>query len=300
MPQATPARRDWIDRLQSFDRRWIFLLMGLAIVGPLVHPCNIPLPPTSPMVQSLYDTIEKLHEGDAVYVSVDLDPASLPELKPFFDAVVVHLKRKGVKMAFGTLWYTGPQLVQQWIREVVEPHVAVTGEDGYEGPPDRVYEKNVDYAWLGFREGKTVVINKLASDLWGTYDGRTADGTPLDQVPMMKGRRQLKDFNLVILIAAGSPGAKEFVQQVQTRYHIPMVASVTSVSTTDVSPYYQTGQLLGLSGGMLASAEYEHLVGRKGLGQLAADVLNVGHLVVILAIVFGNVIYFTGRRRRRG
>ena len=46
-------------------------------------------------------------------------------------------------------------------------------------------------------------------------------------IPWLKDKKRLADFDLVILISAGSPGAKEFVQQVQTRYNIPMVASVT-------------------------------------------------------------------------
>ena len=291
-------RKDWFERLQSFDRRWIFLVMGLAIVIPLLYPLNIPFKP-SPMVRSLYNTVEALEEGDVVYLSVDLDPASTPELEPFFRAVVLHLKRKNVKIAIGSTWYAAPPLIERWVRDIVEPQLAVTGRDGYTGAPDRPYKKNVDYSWLGFREGKEAVINRLGSDLRGNYSARAADFTPFDQIAFMKDKNQLKDFDLVILVSAGSPGAKEFVEQVQTRYRLPMVASVTSVMTTDLTPYYQTRQLLGLSGGMLASAEYEQLVGMPGLGHEGADVLNVGHLVVILAILFGNVIYFIGRRRGR-
>lgn len=282
------------ERLQGFDRRWIFLAMGLAIVIPLLAPLNLPFKP-SPMVKALYDTIDSLKEGDVAYLSVDLDPASTPELEPFFRAVVLHLKRKNVKIAIGSTWYAAPPLIERWVREVVEPQQAFPGKDGYEGKPDRPYEKNVDYVWLGFREGKEAVINRLGSDLRGNYSGRAADGTPLDRIPFMKGKDRLGDFDLVILVSAGSPGAKEFVQQVQTRYGIPMVASVTSVMTTDLTPYYQAKQLLGLAGGMLASAEYEQLVGKPGLGAKAADVLSVGHLVVILAIVFGNIIFFSTR-----
>jgi hypothetical protein len=295
-PEA--GKPDWTERLAGFDRRWIFLVMGLAIVVPLLFPLNIPFKP-SPMVKALFDTIENLDEGDVVYVSVDLDPASTPELEPFFRAVMLHLKRKNIKMAIGTTWYQAPPLLERWIREVVEPQQATTGTDGYEGKSDRPYRKNVDYAYLGFREGRDVAINKLGSDLRGNYDHRAADMTPLDEIPLMNGKRRLADFDLVVLVSAGAPGAKEFVQQVQTRYGIPMVASVTSVMTTDLSPYYQSDQLLGLAGGMLASAEYEQLVGKPGLGAKAADVLNVGHLVVILAILFGNFVYFAGRRRGR-
>jgi len=293
-----PRRRDWIDKLQSFDRRWIFLVMGLAIVIPLLFPLNLPFKP-SPMVKALYDTVENLDESDVVYLSLDLDPAATPELEPFFRAVVVHLKRQNVRIAIGSTWYQAPPIMERWIREVIEPQQARQGEGGYEGLSDRPYRKNIDYVNLGFREGRDVAINKLGSDLRGLFDNRAADRTPLDAIDLMKGRRRLGDFDLVILVSAGAPGAKEFVQQVQTRYNIPMVASVTSIMTTDMSPYYQADQLLGLAGGMLAAAEYEQLVGKPGLGAKAADVLNVGHLVVILAILFGNFVFFVGRRQGR-
>jgi len=116
---------------------------------------------------------------------------------------------------------------------------------------------------------------------------------------MMNGIKQLKDFKLLVLVSAGFPGAKEYVQFVQNRYKLRMVAACTAVSTTDLTPYYQAGQLLGLIGGLAAAAEYESLVGKHGSASAGADVLNITHGVVILAIVFGNLIYFIGRRRAR-
>jgi hypothetical protein len=293
------GKKHWTEKLHDFDRRWIFLAMGLAVVLPLLFPIDLPIK-ASPMVKSLYYTVEELREGDVVFVGMDLDPASTPELEPFYRAVALQLKRKNVKIVFATTWYAAPPLVERWLRETIEePLVPAGGEPDYEGAPDRAYRKNVDYVWLGFREGKEAIIQGMGKDLRSTFDRRAADGTLLDAIPMMAGIKQLKDFKLLILISAGFPGVKEYVQQVQTRYDLPMVASCTAVSTTDYTPYYDTGQLLGLAGGMAASAEYEKLVGRLGQATQGAVVLNVGHLVVILAIVLGNVIFFVGRSRRR-
>lgn len=293
-------KKHWSARLQDFDRRWIFLAMGLAVVLPLLFPVNLPIK-ASPMVKSLYYTVEELHEGDVVFLALDLDPASTPELQPFYKAVVLQLKRKNVKIVLATTWYAAPPLVERWIRESIEEPIVndAARAAGYKGAPDRAYKKNVDYVWLGFREGKEAIIQGMGKDLRGTFDNRAADGTPLDDIPMMNGIKQLKDFKLDILVSAGFPGVKEYVQQVQTRYNLPMVASCTAVSTTDLSPYYDTGQLLGLAGGMAASAEYEKLVGLRGQATQGADVLNAGHMVVILAIIFGNIIYFIGRSRKR-
>lgn len=297
MAAAPPKQaKSWTERLQTFDRRWIFLAMGLAVVIPLLIPLGLPVK-ASPMVKAAYFTIDELDEGDTVFISLDLDPASTPELEPFYRAAMLHLKRKGVKMVLATTWYQAPPLIERWIRETLESPIVEPGDPSYSGPPDRPYERNVDYAWLGFREGKEVVIASLGKDLRGTFDGSDADGTPLADIPVMQGKKKLADFDLVILVSAGFPGVKEYVQQVQSRYDLKMVASCTAVSTTDYTPYYDAGQLLGLVGGMAAAAEYESLIGWSDRATQGADVLNIGHLVVILAILFGNLIYFTTGRR---
>ncbi len=129
--------------------------------------------------------------------------------------------------------------------------------------------------------------------------GQSTEPTKIDDVPFMKNINRLGDFNLMVLVSAGAPGAKEYVQYVQAPYALRMVAATTAVSTTDLAPYYQSGQLLGLVAGLSGAAEYEALVGKTGTATQGADVLNVGHGVVILAIILGNSIYFLGRRRRR-
>ena len=78
-----------------------------------------------------------------------------------------------------------------------------------------------------------------------------------------------------------------------------MIGACTAVSVPEYTPYYSSGQLLGLVGGMAKAAEYEQLVGKLGTGMKGTDVLNFGHLAVILAIVFGNFIYFAGRFHRK-
>ncbi len=283
-------RESLADRLERFDRRWIFLAMALAIVIPLKCPLNLPQK-HSPPVKALYEAVESLPPGAPVLVSADLDPAATPELQPFFQTVVLHLKRKKARIIFLTTWYQAPPLMERWIREYVDKPIA---------PGDVAYERCTDDACLGFREGKEALIANLGQDLVKAYGGVNADGKPLSEIPAMQGLTRLKDFSLLVLISAGYPGAKEYVQQVGARYQLPMIAVCTAVSTTDLAPYYDAGQLLGLAGGMSAVAEYEEMVGYPdGLAVKGRDVLNVGHLVVILAILFGNFIYFYGRRRRR-
>ncbi len=295
--EMSKEKLHWSVKLQRFDRRWVFLAMAVAIVFPFIWPCNVPYK-ASPMVKSLYYTVEELKPGDEVFLSLDFDPASTPELQPFLEALLLQLKRKDIKIVMATTWYAAPPLVERYISELLERAIEPTG--AYGGKPDRPYVEDKDFVWLGFREGREAVISAMGNDLWATFDNRADNGVPLSQIPMMQGRKQLKDFSLVIVIGAGYPGVKEYVQQVQARYKLRMVGACTAVSTTEYTPYYQAGQLLGLSGGMAGSAEYEMLVGRKATAAQGNDVLNAGYGVVILAILFGNLIYFVSRKRQRG
>ncbi len=287
------------ERLARFDRRWIFLIMALAIVVPLYWPIGLPIKP-SPMTKAAFNVVESLREGDVVYVAIDTEPAGTPELEPYFRALMLQLKRKGVRMVFGCLWYNAPPLAERWLREIVEVPLAPAGTPGYAGPPDRAYVRNVDHVYLGFREGQINTMLGIATDIRRVFDGRTDDGVPIDRVPWMAGIRNIADAKLVISVSAIAPGAKEWLQFVQARYNLRMVSATTAVSVTDLAPYYQSGNLLGLVPGLSGAAEYEILVGRRGIGVAGADVLNVGHGVVVLAIVLGNIIFFLDRRRRRG
>ena len=307
--QARKTPEHWSARLQRFDRRWIFLVMAVAVVVPLFVPLGLPARP-DPMTKAAFNAVEALPSCGPddvppkcarVFVSIDIDPASTPETEPFYRAVVLHLKRKNAKLVFATTWYQAPPLVDRYLRETVDAPIAPAGTEGYDGPPDRAYRKGIDYVNLGFRDGKGAIIQAFGSDLRGAFDNHADDGTPLDRIALLDGVNKLSDFDLIVLVSAGSPGAKEYVQYVGTRNKLPMVASCTAVSTTDLAPYYQTGQLIGLVAGMAGAAGYETLVGKPGAGTAGADVLNIGNLVVIAAIIFGNVVFFAGRRyQRRG
>lgn len=295
----------WTDKLQRFDRRWIFLAMGVAILMPFLKPCNLPYK-AQPMVKSAFYAVEDLQEGQVAFVSMDFDPASTPELAPFLKAVLIQLKRKKVKIVFVTTWYAAPPLVKRYMTEWVEQPIPTSPD--YGGPPDVGYVRNEDYVYLGFREGREAIISRMGKQLWETFDGTADDGTPLSEIPWLADRKSLKDFDLMVLIGAGYPGIKEYVQQVQSRYTtrgkpkgsgLAMVGTCTAVSTTEYTPYYQSGQLLGLVGGMAGSAEYELMVGNKAAAAQGNDVLNAGYGVVILAIIFGNFIFFAGRMHKR-
>jgi hypothetical protein len=79
---------------------------------------------------------------------------------------------------------------------------------------------------------------------------------------------------------------------------------VTAVSAADVYPYVETGQVTGLLAGMKGASEYEIMVQKKGYStgisraSQGMDAQSLGHLIIMLFIVLGNIGYFYMRRRR--
>ena len=95
----------------------------------------------------------------------------------------------------------------------------------------------------------------------------------------------------------------EYVLQIQGQYSLKIVSATTAVSGPEYIPFYKSGQLVGLSAGMVGSAQYEKLVfgdtppeGTRLLATEAVDVLNLGHIYIIGLIFVGNIAFFLTRR----
>jgi len=144
----------------------------------------------------------------------------------------------------------------------------------------------------------TLVHEVPAGDAWAyemKWDGVRAfmlvDGSSADRRVRVTNRKGGD-------ISAGYPGTKEWVQQVQSRFHLPMVSGCTAVSAPEYYPYLQSGQLRGLLGGMAGAAEYEKLRHETGgSATRGMDAQSLAHVFVAFCIVLGNVIQWNRRRR---
>jgi hypothetical protein len=283
-----------MDRLANLDRRWLFLAMAFAVVVPLLVPFSLPFR-VSRMTQNAYDRIEELEPGSRVLVSVDYDPAARPEIEPSTKAMVRHLLRRRAKLVFVTFWAKAPPMLDALIRDLVETEYA-SGQGFFAGTTNAPLVYGTDYASLGFKEGKEAAIGGLGQDLRRLFPS-DARGRQLSELPIFTSVQTVRDFDLVFNASAGFPGAKEFVEQIVARHHVPFVTATTAVSMTELTPYHPT-HIRGLVAGMRGAAEYEQLLGYQGLGTRGLNVLTVGQLLVIAAIVLGNIIYF--REKWRG
>jgi len=280
--------------LGSLDRRIIFLIVGLSVLIPLLKPdwVNLPIRPT-PESQIVFDEINKLKEGDKILLSFEYGPSTKPEIHPMAIAILKHLYAKNIQVYGFALWPDGNFMSTEAFSEV---------SDDY----DKIY--GIDYVNLGYKPGQEAVIKGIASDIRTLY---TVDlqGTPINDIPMMKDVINIEDFDFVFSLSAGYPGTKEWVQYACDPKNIPLSTGCTSIQVTDIMPYVENNQIRGILAGMPGAAEYESLVERElremgkpgkpgeASGMMAAQ--SIAHVVIVLFIIFGNISYYITRKKIR-
>lgn len=278
------------DYLKNLDRRWIFLLMFLAVALPILGQLEFPEKPTK-MVNDVYAAIEELPDGSNILLAWDYDPASEGELQPMASAFTRHCALKNHKLYFITLWPQGPPMVDRSIKILNREF------------PD--YKYGEDYVNLGFRPGQEGVISLIMADLKKLYSNDVG-GQNLNDIPMTKNLKNIQSMDLIINVSAGTPGTKEWVQYAATQYDKPMVAGTTGVGAPVLYPYYPN-QLQGLLGAIKGAAEYEKAVivgypqykenkdAQEGLRRMGPQL--VAHLLMVGLIILGNVIFFVEKSR---
>ncbi len=280
MSSIAPAtKRGIVDKLKDIDRRIIFIFVAASVVIPLLYPLGLPLK-SSPPSRSLYREIEGLQQGSVVLMAFDYDPATDVELGPMSLAILKHCFRKGHKVVGLALWPQGAGLARATFSEAAADFNAQYG---------------VNYVNLGFKAGGLVVIDSLGRSIHESFP-KDVDGTPLENLPLMKNINTYADIDFVMSMSAGDPGMPFWIMMAQGRYGKKVGGGCTAVSAPMLYPYYPN-QLVGLLGGMKGAAEYELLVGAEGSATKGMDAQSVAHALIVFFVIVGNVFYFVGKRR---
>jgi hypothetical protein len=275
------ALGDWIIKLGRIDRRYIFLLVGLAVLIPLIKPLGLPIRSTS-ATRDAFNAVEALPDGAKVLMSFEYGPSTKPEIHPMSVALLRHLFRKHCKVYVTCLWPDGYFMASEALHQVADQEFGLTyGED---------------YVLLGFRPGNEAVVKGIVSDLRKLY---TTDvrGTLVDRIPMMKGVKRFADFDFLFSSSAGYPGTVEWVQYAADPTGVPMSTGTTSIQVNEVMPYVEAGQVRGILAGMPGAAEYEALIEQPDRGTSGMDAQSIAHLVIVAFIIFGNIAFAIERRR---
>ena len=272
--------RSFAEKMLAIDRRWIFGLIALATLLPMLYPVGLPIRP-SPQVKNVYDYIEGLPERSVFLLSMDFDPASKPELYPMAVSILRHAFRKNLRVMGMTLWVTGTGMAEKVMSNVAE---------------EMGKERGRDYVFLGFTPGSSAVSLNMGQDLLATFP-KDHYGTPTRALPVLKGVRSLRDVQYAVSLAAGSPGIETWYVYGKDKYKFELGGGCTAVAAPGIYPLLQTGQINGLIGGLRGAAEYETLIEKKGKATAGMDAQSATHFMIILLILACNLFYFVMQRK---
>ncbi len=272
---------EWISNL---DRRWIFLLIAIVVILPLLLPLGLPVNVTTE-VQDLYDFIESIPDnGKPILISCDYDPSVEPECGPMAYAVFDHCFRTGKKVIGMSLLPEGAGLLAQAMNETSRQYDITDG---------------IDYVNMGLVPGYGISILKLGTEMHEIFV-EDFNNKPITEIPLMQKVHSYDDLSLIVCIA-GSAVVEQWVAYANGRYHADVGAGVTAVMAADYYPFLDTGQLVGLLGGLKGAAEYEKLNANISWSRATRgmDTQSISHMLIIALVIVGNLGFFLSKRGKQ-
>ncbi len=265
------------------SREVLYTLLILAIILPILNPIGLPVTISSRTL-AVYDYIQKLKLGCHVWMELNYEVAARGELEPAAIALIKQLFDKGCKIVFVSTAAYGPLVFS--LLQSMAPDVFAGKKYG------------IDYVFLGYVSGGEAAVASLARSVTGTVSTDNY-GNPVSELPLIREANKATDYDLAIIVTSATDTINYYVRQWFTPYHVPLLFVVLSVIAPSIEPFVAAGQAIGMLTGQRAAAEYEVLVGRKGLGLAAMDAQSISHLLILIFILIGNIVYWVKRSSQK-
>ena len=285
-----------VDRLSSIDPRMIYAVMGMAVFLPIVFPIGLRVTITPP-TQAAFDAIENLPEGSRVLVSFDYGPSTSAENDPMAASILRHCLVRNLRVVAIALYPIGGGSVALGSMQQLAAEFPAK-KDG------------VDYVNLGYKDGAQAAMKLMGANFPGVFPVDSS-GKPVGAIPLMQGVTSYKDFGLVVTLPTGIIG-EWWANLVNAQFHVPIVIGPTAVSAPKYYAYLNSGNAVGLIGGLKGASEYEWLLvdhypdmapfySKAGVytATKGMDAQNIAHLTIVAFILIGNFFYILQRRRTR-
>ena len=264
-------------KVLKLDQRIIYLVTLLAIVIPMFFPIGLPLRVGAP-ARDFYETLIKVPTGKIVVLSAEVAPAHESEFGPVARALFRQLYTQGnliVVQAFNNA--QGPALMLTWANSVIQELGMVYG---------------VDYINLGYRPDPPAMMDNCRFDYIAAFSNRDSLGVPLTDYAMLEGLKKASDIGALVSFDA-SYNTENLISFWKATGDVQVILGViVAANVPGEMVRYNAGLTLGIIGAMGGAAQYEYLVGVPGTATQGMDSQGMGHLVVIILIILGNIGYF--------
>jgi hypothetical protein len=273
----TESKSIWF-KLQNIDKRILYWVLFIGLILPLIRPIGLPIT-ISPTTRSLYSGIRDLNEGDVVVINLSSETSAWPECLPGLVAATKALIREDAKLI---VW--GP-LVDS----------GITWNKIVESVPDfDDLEYGRDYVYLGYYTGGEAAVARMASSIRSIFP-TDYKGTPLEQLELMTNVDSATDVDMVISSDTGD-SVEFWIRQ----WHTPFGTKVGEIGIamlgSSLMPFYQSGNVFGISAGVRGGAELERLIGEPAEATTSMDSISLSHLLVVVAVILSNLGYLLNKK----
>ncbi|MGI6632609.1 MAG: hypothetical protein ACOX5M_06105 [Bacillota bacterium] len=262
---------DLLRRLGETDNRVLYVLLVLVLLIPMVKPLGLPLQ-VSDATRNTFNIVEKLKPGDTVIFDFGYYVDGGPDVQPNAVALFEYLFSKDIKIICFSYKSHGPMIVD----DLTAKYEAAGKQYG------------VDFVNMGYLAGAETALAAYARDIKAAFP-KDWRGNVTSTLPILKGINSVADADLYVFFTDDS--AEAWVRQI-AQYKVPLIATLITVTAPQAEPFIQSGQLAGLLAGLRAAAEFELLMDKPGSAAAGMDAQSMGHMLLILFILFGNLSYF--------
>ncbi len=251
--------------LLNFKKKYIYLVMFVLISTPLILKVTQETYETKE-VKSIYQRVEEIYQHNkenpedklALFISVDFAPSTKAECDPMMNAMLRHAFLRDIPV----LGWAG---VPQGIDYGLERFNTIAKE----------YNKKYgeDYIYLGYAYPFLQAALAFGTDvrIFASTDYYGKD--TYDNYPIMEKFNNYNQLGLFTSIT-GTSLAEGWIQYANGLFNQDVAAGVTAVNASRLYPFLQSGQLVGMMGGLKGAAEYEQMVERLEKKEIKKDIKN--------------------------
>jgi len=298
------------EKLQSLPKPALYLVLIVLTSLPLFVNITIPNKEARPsanfytMVTGTDDPnfpnfTTHIDPSKPVLIQTDWTTSTRGESAGQFKSLMRILMTSKIKFCFYSAGDPqAPQVALEYIRQINE-------ERKKEGFPE--YQRWNDYVDAGYFPGAEAICNAIQNNFGTAFKNvsdKDAEGdmSNVFQSPVLKGVTKVSDFSCMILVT-GSNTSNIAIERIKA---VPMIMMVTGVMGPETQVYYDSGQLKGLVTGLKGLYDMESLMAKdpnfKGMttldnGAKYYPTLHLALILMILAVVIGNIGMFMSKRR---
>lgn len=278
----------FMEKFDQINPKVVYLLMALALIFPVLKPIGLPINIDQQLTKPVYDWIESLQPGDIVIFDASYGGGSDAELGPQLKAWFAHCMSRGIKVVGVAQWESGATLAWESLKNL-------SAELEKEGISAKY---GVDWAYPGYKAGTPNTWRAMQDNMWTACGNADWTKKSFSDIPLMARVKKWTPETVkgIMLFSAGDPGVGTYNQYFPD--HKLYVGNV-AVQVAGSSNLLRSGQIKGILPGLSGAAQYEKLIKRPGLGVKLMDAQSLGHSIIIVLVILGNVGYRLKLRSKR-